>query len=201
MAGHAGTLTMTRPPLSTVEEPVTPEALLARVALGDEAAFAALYDELAGPVLGLVVRVLRDRAQSEEVAQETLLEIWRKAATFTPDRGNVRSWALTIAHRRAIDRVRSEQSGSDRETRAGHLDPRRDFDEVAEQTMLRLERDDVRAALATLTDLQRRSIELAYYDGYTYREVGDLLDIPVSTVKSRMRDGLIRLRHALGARA
>ncbi|MEV4599909.1 ECF RNA polymerase sigma factor SigK [Amycolatopsis sp. NPDC049253] len=192
---------MTPPPLSTVEEPVTPEALLARVARGDEAAFAALYDELAGPVLGLVVRVLRDRAQSEEVAQETLLEIWCKAATFTPDRGNVRSWALTIAHRRAIDRVRSEQSGSDRETRAGRLDPRRDFDEVAEQTMLRLERDDVRAALATLTDLQRRSIELAYYDGYTYREVGDLLDIPVSTVKSRMRDGLIRLRHALGARA
>ncbi|QYN20827.1 ECF RNA polymerase sigma factor SigK [Amycolatopsis sp. DSM 110486] len=201
MAGHAGTLTRTPPPLSTVEEPVTPESLLARVALGDEAAFAALYDELAGPVLGMAVRVLRDRAQSEEVAQVTLLEIWRKAATFTAGRGNVRSWALTIAHRRAIDRVRSEQSGSDREARSGRLDPRRDFDEVAEQTMLRLERDDVRAALATLTDLQRRSIELAYYDGYTCREVGDLLDVPVSTVKSRLRDGLLRLRHALGARA
>ncbi|WIX82784.1 ECF RNA polymerase sigma factor SigK [Amycolatopsis carbonis] len=187
--------------MSTLDETATPEELLARVALGDEAAFARLYDELAGPVLGMVVRVLRDRAQSEEVAQETMLEIWRKAATFTPERGNVRSWALTIAHRRAIDRVRSEQSGSDRETRAGRLDPHRDFDEVAEQTMLRLERDDVRAALASLTDLQRRSIELAYYDGYTYREVGALLDIPVSTVKSRMRDGLIRLRHVLGARA
>ncbi|MEW2503996.1 ECF RNA polymerase sigma factor SigK [Amycolatopsis sp. NPDC047767] len=192
---------MAPPQLSTVDVQATPEELLARAALGDEVAFAALYDELAGPVLGMVGRVLRDRAQSEEVAQETMLEIWRKAATFSPDRGNVRSWALTIAHRRAIDRVRSEQSGSDREARAGRLDPHRDFDEVAEQTMLRLEREDVRAALASLTDLQRRSIELAYYDGYTYREVGALLDIPVSTVKSRMRDGLIRLRHVLGARA
>lgn len=201
MAGHAGVLRMAPPQLSTVDVQATPEELLARAALGDEVAFAALYDELAGPVLGMVGRVLRDRAQSEEVAQETMLEIWRKAATFSPDRGNVRSWALTIAHRRAIDRVRSEQSGSDREARAGRLDPHRDFDEVAEQTMLRLEREDVRAALASLTDLQRRSIELAYYDGYTYREVGALLDIPVSTVKSRMRDGLIRLRHVLGARA
>ena len=104
---------------------LTPEVLIGRVALGDDHAFAALYDLLAGVVLGMVTRVLRDRAQSEEVAQEVLLEVWRKAASFSEHRGSVRAWVLTIAHRRAIDRVRAEQAGSDRETRAGLLDPRR----------------------------------------------------------------------------
>ncbi|MDT8915226.1 ECF RNA polymerase sigma factor SigK [Amycolatopsis sp. PS_44_ISF1] len=188
------------PPSPVAPEPApTAEALIARVALGDERAFAALYDELAGPVLGMVTRVVRDRAQSEEVAQEVLLEVWRKAASFTEHRGSVRTWVLTIAHRRAIDRVRTEQAGSDRETRAGLLDPRRAFDEVAESTLVGLEREDVRTALATLTDLQRESITLAYYDGYTCREVAERLGVSVSTIKSRMRDGLIRLRNVMGA--
>ncbi|SEP53162.1 ECF RNA polymerase sigma factor SigK [Amycolatopsis saalfeldensis] len=200
MATPARALVLAPPP-APADPLVTAEVLIGRVALGDEDAFAALYDQLAGPVLGMVTRVVRDRAQSEEVAQEVLLEVWRKAASFAEHRGSVRAWVLTIAHHRAIDRVRAEQAGSDRETRAGLLDPRRDFDEVAESTLVGLERDDVRSALAVLTDLQRESITLAYYDGYTCREVAERLGVSVSTIKSRMRDGLIRLRTAMGAQS
>lgn len=176
------------------------EQLLGRVAAGDERAFAVLYDLFAGRVLGMVTRVLRSHTQSEEVTQEVLVEIWRKAGQFSSQRGSALSWVLTIAHRRAIDRVRSEQSAIAREDRADRLDLQRPFDEVTEITMEAFERDEVRRALATLTDLQRESIVLAYYEGYTNRETAEILQIPVSTVKTRMRDGLIRLRDALSPR-
>lgn len=178
----------------------TLEALIAKVALGDERAFAALYDQLAGRILGMVTRVLRSRVQAEEVTQEVLLEIWRKAAQFSAQRGTVVSWVLTIAHRRAVDRVRSEQSSSDRELRAERLDERRPFDEVAESTMATVDRELVRAAMAGLTGLQRECVVLAYYEGLTYREVAEALDTPLGTIKTRIRDGLIRLRDCLGER-
>ncbi|WP_410631223.1 ECF RNA polymerase sigma factor SigK [Amycolatopsis sp. cmx-4-83] len=184
---------------TTVAEPQsTPELLLARTALGDEQAFAALYDQLAGPVFGVVLQVLRSRAHAEEVTQEVLLEIWRKATSFDAARGRVRTWALTIAHRRAIDRVRSEQSAADREDRAERLDLRRPYDDVTESTLDRFDRVQVRAALAALTELQRESILLAYFQGYTCREVSERLGVAVGTVKTRLRDGLVRLRDALG---
>jgi RNA polymerase sigma-70 factor (ECF subfamily) len=148
----------------------------------------------------MVTRVLRSHAQSEEVTQEVLVEIWRKAGQFSSQRGSALSWALTIAHRRAIDRVRSEQSSIDRENRADRLDLQRPFDEVTEITMEAFERDEVRRALDTLTGLQRESIMLAYYQGYTGKEIAELLEIPVGTVKTRMRDGLIRLRDTLSTR-
>ncbi|MGK3206066.1 ECF RNA polymerase sigma factor SigK [Amycolatopsis sp. MEPSY49] len=189
--------------LRAVTDPVTeprstPEQLLALAARGDEQAFAALYDQLAGPIFGTVLRVLRSRAHAEEVTQEVLLEIWRKAATFDVARGRVQTWALTIAHRRAIDRVRTEQACVNREDRADRLDPRRPYDDVTETTLDRLDRAQVRAALAALTELQRESILLAYFQGYTTREVSERLGVAVGTVKTRMRDGLIRLRDALG---
>jgi len=179
------------------------EALMERVADGDEDAFGLLYDLIAGPILGIVTRVLRDHARSEEVAQEVLLEIWLKAAQFREQRqpgwGNVMSWATTIAHRRAVDRVRYERATSDREDRAGQLEPRRPIDDVVETTMANLEQQQVRQALGTLTELQRESILLAYYEGYTYRQVSEVLETPIGTVKTRMRDGLNRLRECLGA--
>lgn len=178
-----------------------PEALMARVVLGDEDAFAELYTILAPSVLGIVTRVLRSRAMSEEVTQEVLVEIWRKAARFSEVRGNVMTWALTIAHRRAIDRVRSEQASIDREERADRLDPRRSYDEVAETILATVDRERVRRALEELTVLQRESIVLAYYQGLTYREVAEMLHVPLATIKTRMRDGLIRLRDALGVTA
>ncbi|MFI9505179.1 ECF RNA polymerase sigma factor SigK [Nocardia sp. NPDC052566] len=179
----------------------TPEALIRRVAEGDEQAFAELYDVVAAPVLGLVTRVLRDRARSEEVAQEVLLEIWLKAAQFGDRGGSVLAWALTIAHHRAVDRVRYERAAAERDQRAGQLAAPAPFDEVVETAIDRMEHEQVRAALDDLTELQRRSIVLAYYGGYTYREVSEALDKPVGTIKTRMRDGLNRLRESLGVRS
>jgi RNA polymerase sigma-70 factor, ECF subfamily len=171
---------------------------LLAVARGDQAAFTALYDSLAGIVHGVIRRVLRDPSQSEEVTQEVFVEVWRTATRFDPDRGGARTWVLTMAHRRAIDRVRSEQASRDRTERVGRNEQHRDYDEVAEKVEIRLEHQQVREALSTLTDLQREAVELAYFKGYTYREVADLLDTPLGTIKTRMRDGLIRLRDALG---
>jgi len=174
------------------------EQLMAAVARGDQAAFGELYDRVGGTVHGIVRKVVRDPAQSEEVTQEVMVEVWRTAVRFDPDKGSVRTWILTMAHRRAIDRVRSEQSSRDRTERVGHRDQVRAFDEVAEEVEVRSEHDQVREALSTLTALQREAVELAYYQGYTYREVSELLDTPLGTIKTRMRDGLIRLRDAMG---
>jgi RNA polymerase sigma-70 factor, ECF subfamily len=176
----------------------SPEELLARVAKGDRAAFAELFDRVGGQVHGLVRRVLRDPSQSEEVTQEVMLEIWRTAPRFDPARGSASAWMLTMAHRKAVDRVRSEQASRDRDDRVGTRDAVREFDVVSEEVERTLEHQEVRAALATLTDLQREAVELAYYGGYTYREVAELLDTPLGTVKTRLRDGLIRLRDTLG---
>lgn len=174
------------------------EDLMAAVARGDEAAFAELYDRMAGQVFGVVRRVVRDPAQSEEVAQEVFVEVWRTAARFEPDRGSTRTWVLTMAHRRAIDRVRSEQASRDRTQRVAYRDGAPPFDEVAEQAETNFEHHQVRSALDQLTDLQRQAVDLAFYGGYTYREVAELLDTPLGTVKTRLRDGLIRLRDAMG---
>ncbi|MBF4137415.1 MULTISPECIES: sigma-70 family RNA polymerase sigma factor [Streptomyces] len=177
------------------------EALMGQVAVGDRDAFTTVYDAVAGPVLGLVRRVLRDPAQSEEVAQEVLVEVWRTAARYRPAKGTVMAWVMTLAHRRAVDRVRSAQAAADREERAALLDRTPAFDEVAEQVETRLEREQVRRCLRTLTELQRESVSLAYYRGLAYREVAELLSVPLGTVKTRLRDGLIRLRDCLGVSA
>ena len=176
----------------------TSEQLLELVAGGDQDAFERLYDRLAGPVFGVVRRVLRDPAQSQEVTQEVLIEVWRTAARFDPGRGSASSWVLTMAHRRAVDRVRSAQSATDRDVRAAWLDHTPDYDVVAEEVQTRLEAEQVRTALESLSTLQREALRLAYYGGYTQREVSDLLGVPLGTVKTRLRDGLIRLRDALG---
>lgn len=174
------------------------QQLLGQVAQGDQEAFSRVYDAVCGPVLGLVRAVLRDPAQSEEVAQEVLIEVWRTAARFQPARGSAMTWVLTLAHRRAVDRVRSAQAATDRERRAALLDRTPAFDEVTEQVEARLEREQVRRCLGGLTELQRQSVTLAYYRGLAYREVAELLSVPLGTVKTRLRDGLIRLRDCLG---
>ncbi len=172
------------------------EAALAAVARGDEAAFAVVYDRAAPAVLGTARRILRDPAQSEEVMQEVLLEVWRTASRFDPATGSAAAWITTLAHRRAVDRVRSEQRAARREIRAAAAAIA--YDEVADAVEASLDRERVRRCLAGLTELQRESVTLAYYGGYSYREVALLLGVAVGTVKTRMRDGLIRLRDCLG---
>jgi RNA polymerase sigma-70 factor, ECF subfamily len=175
-----------------------PDDLLRRVARGDERAFTVLYEALAPRVFGLARRVLRDPAQAEEVAQEALVEVWRTAARFDPAKGSATAWVLTITHRRAVDRVRSAQAGADRERRVVAASGETPYDDVVEEVTANLEQQQVRRCLKGLTDLQREAITLAYYDGFTYREVAQKLDTALPTIKTRMRDGLIRLRDCLG---
>lgn len=178
--------------------PVDAAELLHAVARGDESAFGRLYDLVAPRVYGLIRRVLRDPSQAEEVTQEVLVEVWRTAARFDGARGSATAWVFTIAHRRAVDRVRSEQASSDRMVKVAASEVDTPYDEVVDEVTGRLERQQVRRCLDSLTELQRQAVTLAYYKGHSYREVADLLQTPLPTVKTRMRDGLIRLRDCLG---
>lgn len=175
------------------------DALLQRVARGDRDAFGYLYDTLSGPVYGLARRVVRDPARAEDVAQEVFLEVWRKAPGFDASRGTAKTWVLTIAHRRAVDAVRRAEAQRRRDHQGAPDEI--SFDEPGDRVIAAEEHGAVRECLDTLTDLQLESVRLAYFNGYTYGEVATLLEKPLPTIKTRMRDGLIRLRDCLeGAR-
>lgn len=174
------------------------EELLRRVATGDRDAFAELYDITAPRVFGLVKRLLRDHAQSEEVTQEIFLEIWQTASRYDPSKGGAMAWMLTMTHRRAVDRVRASQASRERDVRVGIRDRAPDYDAVVEDVEVRIESERVREAMMRLTELQRQAVQLAYFGGYSHREVSTMLKVPIGTVKTRLRDGMIRLRDELG---
>jgi RNA polymerase sigma-70 factor (ECF subfamily) len=186
---------------AVADEPETTDALLVRAAGGDEAAFAQVYDALSAAVFGTCLAVLRDRDHAAEVLQEVMVEVWRTAGRFEPSRGSARTWTLTLAHRRAVDRVRAVQAQRNRDQRALDEQVERPFDVVAEEVEESMDRARVRHCLAGLTPTQHEAVVLAYYGGRTYREVADELAAPLATVKSRIRDGLLRLRDCLGVAA
>jgi RNA polymerase sigma-70 factor (ECF subfamily) len=178
--------------------PASLNDLLGLVAEGDQAAFGELYDRSSGRVLDLVRRLLKDHAQSEEVTQEIFLEVWQNAKRYDPTRGSATTWILTMAHRRAVDRIRSSQSTRDRDTKIGLRDVETEYDSVSESVEIRVEHERVGQALQRLTKLQRQAVTLAYYGGYSHGEVAEMLKVPIGTVKTRLRDGMIRLRDELG---
>jgi len=165
---------------------------------GDEAAFARLYDATAARAYGLAVRVVRDPSQAEEVTQEAFLEIWRTASRFDPAKGSAVSWILTLVHRKAVDRVRSAEASTRRDTTYHQSNVAVEHDSTAEAAQASMEARRVRQALDSLTGVQREALELAYFKGYTHTEVATMLDLPVGTAKTRIRDGLIRLRDTMG---
>lgn len=174
------------------------QQLLARVAVGDKAAFSDLYDEVAPRVFGLVKRLLVDHSQSEEVTQEIFLEVWQTASRFDPNKGGATTWILTMAHRRAVDRVRASQSSRDRDVKIGIRDYQNDYDNVSTSVEVKVEHERVEKAMGRLTELQRQAIQLSYYGGYSNSEVAEILSVPIGTVKTRIRDGMIRLRDEMG---
>jgi RNA polymerase sigma-70 factor, ECF subfamily len=178
--------------------PASLNDLLGLVADGDQAAFGQLYDQLSGRVLGLVRRLLKDHAQSEEVTQEIFLEVWQNAKRYDTAKGSATTWILTMAHRRAVDRIRSSQSTRDRDTKIGLRDMETEYDSVSESVEITVEHERVGQALQRLTELQRQAVTLAYYGGYSHSEVAEMLKVPIGTVKTRLRDGMIRLRDELG---
>ncbi|MGO3904894.1 MAG: sigma-70 family RNA polymerase sigma factor, partial [Microbacterium gubbeenense] len=150
---------------------------------------------------GLILRVLVNRSQSEEVLQEVFLEVWQSAARFAPNKGQGRTWILTIAHRRAVDRVRASQASADRDVRAGLRDIGIPHDSVAEQAELGIAGEQAVSALGALPEAQREALVLAYFGGYSQSEISALVGSPLGTIKTRMRDGLTRLRNEMGVTA
>jgi RNA polymerase sigma-70 factor (ECF subfamily) len=178
--------------------PIDLVSLMHLVQRGDHAAFATLYDELAAAVFGTVKRVLRDPAMSEEVAQEVFVELWRTAGRFDPERASVSTWAITIARRRAVDRVRHEQSQRDRIERSATQRPQ-EVDAIDDTVVASIDAERVTRAIADLPDDQRVVIEMAFIDGDSHGDIAARLDLPLGTVKGRVRLGLKKLGGKLGA--
>ena len=197
-ASSAGDPALPPVPLTAHRTSEDLSGLLRRAARDDQQAFAELYDAMASRLYGLALRVVRDPSQAEEVAQEAFLEVWRTSSRFDPDRGSATSWMLTICHRKAVDRVRSAEASSRRDTSYQQRNHTVDHDATADAAEASMEAKRVRNALHSLTDVQREAIELAYFGGYTHTEVAGMLELPVGTAKTRIRDGLIRLRDTMG---
>lgn len=196
--GHASAVPGVPSPEEGAPEASVLAALLRSSSRGDADAFARYYDATAARAFGLAVRVVRDRAQAEEVVQEAFLDVWRTAARFDPARGSAAGWLLTVVHRKAVDRVRAAEAAGRRDTHYEQDNHTVAHDATAEAVEATMEARRVRHALTQLTDVQREALELAYFGGYTHTEVASMLDLPVGTAKTRIRDGLIRMRDALG---
>ncbi|GAA5049698.1 ECF RNA polymerase sigma factor SigK [Nocardia callitridis] len=171
--------------------------LLGRVADGDRDAFTDFYRATSHRVFGLAVRVLRSHSAAEDITQEVYLQAWSLADRYDRKLSSPIGWLMMLTHRRAVDRVRREESAAARDIVYGHAHLGRDHDVVAEDVTQRLDEQAVIGCLDRLTEIQREAVALAYYGGRTYVEVSEHLDVPLPTIKSRIRDGLRRLENCL----
>ena len=178
----------------------SPETLLRLTARGSETAFESLVGRFAPLVYGVALRVCEDRALADEVAQEAFLDVWRTAARYDDAKGSAQAWVVTIAHRRAVDCVRAEQSRTRRERQSTSLLPMVEFDEVSEAIEADGERERLHGCLGTLSRLQDESIRLAFFNGLTHTQISEKLQVPLGTAKARLREGLGKLKLCMGAR-
>jgi RNA polymerase sigma factor (sigma-70 family) len=173
--------------------------LIACIAGGDQGCLARLYDRYAGAAMGLAWRICGSKTIAEEVVQEAFMSIWHRPGSFDPRRGTAQAFLLGIVHHKAVDAVRRESSRTRREEQlATEAEGLIEID-VVEEAWLSMRRERVRTALKQLSEVQREALELAYLHGLTYSEVAARLDIPLGTAKTRMRDGMIKLRALLAA--
>jgi RNA polymerase sigma-70 factor (ECF subfamily) len=183
----------------TISEHEPEAALLTAVADGDRTAFSQLYDRMQPRVLGLSMRILRDVSHAEEVSQEVFLEVWQLAGNYDSSKGSATSWILRKAHSRSIDRVRSSQTRRARDLRIGVRDLLEPSHDILETVALKINSEKVERALGTLPVTQREAVSLAHLGGYTHSEVSEMLQVPIGTVKTRIRAGIDRLRVELAA--
>ena len=175
--------------------------LMTLASRGHEDAFAELYDLTSRRIYAVIVRILRSPDHAAEVTQEVYVEVWRQSARYAAEKGSVLAWMTTMAHRRAVDRVRSVTSEVARDERYAVQGTEREVDHVWDGVEQKLDEERVRKGMASLTAIQREALTLAYFGGYTQSQVAQLLKLPLGTVKTRIRDGLIGLRDALGVEA
>jgi RNA polymerase sigma-70 factor, ECF subfamily len=171
------------------------------VASGQEGAFTELYDATSSRAYGAALQMLRSPRLAADVTQEVYVEIWRQASRYDPSRGSVVAWIMSMVHSRSMDRIRAISKETARERYAG-INGDREFERASDELIeSRLDSERAREAMRSLTDIQRQAVTLAYFKGYSQTEVARLLGLPLGTVKSRIRDGLIGLRNALGVGA
>jgi RNA polymerase sigma-70 factor, ECF subfamily len=170
------------------------EDLMSLIDGGDTGAFARVYDRHSRAAYSLAYRMMGERQASEDLVQEAFLDVWRAAASYRAERGSMRTWVLSIVHKRGIDQLRSAASRRRTQVRAEATAPTSQPSEAFVKTWRNSQRTQVREALQGLPSEQLKVLELAYFSGYTHVEIADLLDLPLGTVKGRMRLGLKKTR-------
>ncbi len=183
MRGHEG-----RYPL------LADENLISLAGDGDAQAFAVLYDRHSRAAYSLAYRMMNGRQAAEDLAQDAFLKVWRAAPSYRADRGGVRTWVLSIVHNRGIDQLRSHASRRRTQDKVEASAARSQPSEAFAETWCNSQREQVREALNTLPQEQLKILELAYFSGYTHVGISELLDLPLGTVKGRMRLGLRKLK-------
>jgi RNA polymerase sigma-70 factor, ECF subfamily len=173
--------------------------IAAQLKRGEPAAVGRLYDRYGPLAYGLALRILNDRGAAEDVVQDAFLGLWRNAGSFDPSRGSIRGWLLSIVRNRAIDRLRGTAKRRT-ETQLETIERSAEVPDAWEALSLELERKQIQEAFAQLPEAQRRTVELAYFGGYTHAEIARQMDVPLGTVKGRMRMGLEKMRSFLQAR-